>query len=359
MSRMTKDVLLLGSIPLETVEEVFRTCAGAIGEFVPCLPDGEVGDRLWWVNYQCYRVFHGHPDFETVNHPAPVNGVENWKPRGYDDQWIFRVRKGLKKVTFSDPGWRLGYTKEAINSYFIFKTLRKEGVIPQGMRFQVCVPLTGSIVEHYFREPKDYPIVKPAYEAAMRAEIAKMVEKIPPNDLVIQWDCCSEILDLEGFYDWTPKDDAFERHVSAIPRLAPSVPEEVLLGYHFCYGTLGGWPIVVPKDLGLSVRLANAAVARSGRRVDFVHMPAPPDRLDDAYYAPLGDLKVGDTKVYLGLIHDVDGVEGFRKRFAVAKKFLPSFGIASVCGYGRRPPAELPRVLQAHRDCALALRSLG
>ncbi|MGH7908136.1 MAG: hypothetical protein ACREP6_16065 [Candidatus Binataceae bacterium] len=357
MSRIDKDLMLVGSIPLDTTEQVFRACAPAIGKDLFCIPDGETGDRLWWTNFQCYRVFLGHPDFDVVRRPDRVNGVENWKPRGYVDQWEFRVKPGMKQVVFGDPGWRLGYTKEAVNSYFIFKTLREQGVIPHDVRFQVCIPLTGSIVEHYFRNPEDYPIVKPAYEAALRAEIAKMCELIPTADLAIQWDACSEILDLEGFYNWTPKDDKFERLISAVERVSPQIPEEVILGYHFCYGTLGGWPIVAPKDLDLCVRMSNSAVARSGRRVDFVHMPAPHDRTDDAFYAPLKNLKIGDTKLFLGIIHHTDSLDGFKKRLAAARKYTDGFGVASVCGYGRRPIAELAPALEAHRQAAQILHA--
>ena len=355
MSRITKNLLLVGSLPFDTVEKVFRTMGPRLSAHLPSIPDGEVGDRLYWTCFQCYRVLHGHPDVETVQRPDRINGVENWRPSGYRDQWIFRVRPGAKEVRFGDPGWRLGYAKEALNSYFVFKTLRKEGFIAPHVRFQVCIPLTGSIIEHYFRDPDDYPKIKPGYEQALRDEIAMMTKKIPPEDLVIQWDACSEVLDLEGFYDWTPKDDKFERLISPCERLTPSIPDDVLVGYHFCYGTLGGWPIVKQNDLALCVKLANAAVERSGRRVDYVHMPVQPDRFDDAFYAPLSGLKVGDTKVFLGLIHHQDVPEGFSKRMAAARRRLPDFGLASVCGYGRRPPSELDAIIDSHAAAIEAL----
>ncbi len=38
-------VLLVGSVPLESDEAVFRTCSQELAEFLGCLPDGEVGDR--------------------------------------------------------------------------------------------------------------------------------------------------------------------------------------------------------------------------------------------------------------------------------------------------------------------------
>ena len=40
--------------------------------------------------------------------------------------------------------------------------------------------------------------VKPGYEAALAAEIAKIVEKIPAADLALQWDLAQEVIDLYG-----------------------------------------------------------------------------------------------------------------------------------------------------------------
>ena len=42
--------------------------------------------------------------------------------------------------------------------------------------------------------------------------------------------------------------------------LSPVIPDKVMLGFHFCFGTLGGWPRFAPDDLSATVRLANAAV---------------------------------------------------------------------------------------------------
>jgi hypothetical protein len=108
------------------------------------------------------------------------------------------------------------------------------------------------------------------------------------------------------------------------------------------------------RDLSLCVELANQAVARCGRRVDYVHMPVVRET-DDAFFAPLDRLAIDDTKLYLGLIHASDDVAGFRRRLALARRDREDFGIAGVCGYGRIDVSELPRVLAVHRDCAAAL----
>lgn len=347
MSRMSKDLLLVGSIPLETEEQVLLTCGHTVGNFVPCLSDGEPGDRSYWIAYLAYRFFHGNPGVETLHRPPPINGIAQWKPTSIENFWKFKVKPGVKEVQFDD----LGYATEAIDSYRIFRRLREAGDIPQDVRFMVCLPFPNSAIDCHFRDPADYPIIKPAYEAGIRREIKKMLEKIPAQDLVLQWDVCVELLDIAGVLPWLPADNKFARNVEPIPRLSHDIPEEVLLGYHFCYGTLGGWPMVKFKDLELCVKLSNEAVAKSGRRVDFVHMPAT-RKCDEAYFQPLRDLKIGDTKVYLGIIHDTDGVEGFQKRLMMARKHLSDFGVASVCGYGRCPVEDVPRVLEVHRAAA-------
>jgi hypothetical protein len=48
--------------------------------------------------------------------------------------------------------------------------------------------------------------------------------------------------------------------------------------------------------------LLNAAIAASGRRVDFLHLPTL-GTPDDAFFAPLERLRAPDAKVYLGAIH--------------------------------------------------------
>jgi hypothetical protein len=74
--------------------------------------------------------------------------------------------------------------------------------------------------------------------------------------------------------------------------------------------------------------------------VDFVHMPVQLADQRDGHYAPLDDLAVGDARVYLGLIDLSDGVEGALKRIALAKAHLADFGVATPCGWGRRPKSQ-------------------
>ena len=71
-------------------------------------------------------------------------------------------------------------------------------------------------------------------------------------------------------------------------------------------------------------------------------MPVPIDRTDDAFYAPLENLRLHPgTELFLGLVHAQDGVEGSRRRIETAKKHAPAFGIASECGISRGRDSQL------------------
>jgi hypothetical protein len=107
-------------------------------------------------------------------------------------------------------------------------------------------------------------------------------------------------------------------------------------------------------NLELCVRLSNEAVKRIKRHVDYVHMPVVPNP-DDAFLAPLRNLNIGDTRVFLGLVHPQDGLEGAQRRIGLAKKYLTDFGIGAVCGFGRENPRELGNILDVHKEAARAL----
>ena len=350
---MAQDVLLVGSIPLDTVEEVFRSFGATLGGALKAMPDGEVGPRRHWISKIHYQVLSGHPELETVRRPQPENGVERLFPRNAADSWTFKVKDGVARVRFGDPGWRLGYARDAVNSYFVFKTLREKGVLAKHLRFQVSLPSVNSALPpRIFPDQGDIARIRPGYTEALAAEIGTIVQKIPHDDLAIQWDCSTEVQDAYGAIPGFPAEGAVERSLNQFRTLSPLIPEPVMLGYHLCFGTLGGWPRFAPADLSATVALANAIVEASGRRVDWIHIPILPDA-PDAFFAPLQALRPRGAKVYLGVVHHMDG---FAQRIAAARKFLPEFGLAAYCGFGRIAPAEIPAVLDEHLQ---AIRAAG
>jgi hypothetical protein len=349
MPQSGPDVLLVGSVPLETAREVFQTCSTALGNHLVALPDGEVGARKSWIQCQALLVFDGHPALETITRPKSADRLAS----GYDDNWSFRLRPDVGEIKFED----LRYARWAMESYDIFREMRQRGDIPATTRFQVSLPtpLGGSV--SFFQSPEDRELVYPAYEAAMLREVATICAKIPHRDLALQWDVCLEILEIAAGLHLLAT-DPWTRTAAEFGRIARAIPADVMLGFHFCYGDLAHHHMVEPDDLGLSVRMAALAIAQSNRRVDWIHLPVPINRSDDAYFAPLRDLPSGDAKVFLGLIHLEDGVQGSLGRARVARRHLKSFGVATECGLGRRPGATLPELLRIHREIADQLQTL-
>lgn len=345
MSRL----LLVGSVPLDTPAEVFEKFGRPLAPYLDALPDGEVGPRRYWVSGVHYRVFAVHPDLEILRRPRRDDGVERLVPHDATDMWQFAVRPGVERVVFGDPGWRLGFALDAINAHAILKAMQRDGRLPAALRLQVSLPSVNSVcAPANFPAPADLEKVRRGLTSAMQAEIARILEKVPADDLALQFDLARETIEASGGVPGADADAAIASAAAQARELASGIAPGAHLGYHFCFGTMGGWPRFAPRDLGPAVRLANAVVAASGRRVDWIHIPILAD-IDERFVAPLAGLRPGGARVYLGAVHNMDG---YAERVRLARKFLPAFGVGGYCGFGRLSPAEMDRVLAEHLRAA-------
>jgi len=212
---MSKDLMLVGSIPYETTEQVFGTFGAGLGRHLAAVPDGEVGPRRHWISKVHYQVMAGHPEFEILRRPEYDNGAERLNPRCPGDSWLFRVKEGVERVRFGDPGWRLGYGRDALNSYFVFRTLREKGVLAADLRFQVSIPSVNSVIApRVFPTPGDLDKIKPGYQEAVHAELRTIVDNIPAEDLAIQWDCATEMMDGDGALEGFDPETVIDRNVA-------------------------------------------------------------------------------------------------------------------------------------------------
>ena len=336
-----RDVLLVGSFAAATAEDVFRTVSGALGRRVPRIPDGETGDRSQWIRWQVF-AFRDNPAFALDPHL-----------KGSDYQTDFYVlRPDVKpgQLTFKP----LGYAENALASYAVLARLKREGAVPPDCRIQISIPTPYNVLDRHVA-PKDRLAVEVAYERQMLAEIDEMVRAIPNQDLAIQWDAAHEVQNLagarEGWFENLAREEA--EILDRLVRLGDHIPESVELGYHLCYGDFGHRHVVEPEDTALMVRLSNKLSQRIGRSMQWIQMPVPRDRSDDAYFAPLSGLRLRpETRLYLGLVHHTGGVDGTRKRIEAAEKFVSEFGISTECGLGRRDPTTLPALLRIHAEVA-------
>jgi hypothetical protein len=341
---MTKPtgVHLIGSVPMESAETVFRSVARELGPWLARIPDGETGNRHRWIWWQREMLLH-HPAME-LDPATPPFELRQWDGVVVrTTEWI-RFRPGVDptSVTFDT-----GYAEAAIDSYAVFRRLRAAGELPAGLRFQVCLP-TPMASGYMYISPTCLADYLPVYERSLLAALRRIVDAIPHQDLSIQWDVCQEVLIFEQYFAHRPatyKADIF----SELARLGDAVPADVECGYHLCYGSPRDAHLVMPKDTGILVEIANGMIGRLGRRLDFLHLPVPQDRTDAAYYAPLRGLRLAPgTTLYLGLIHH-DDAEGDQARIAAASAVIGAFGVATECGWGRGDPERIPDLLAAHR----------
>jgi hypothetical protein len=363
MSRASKPVLLVGGVPGNNAEEVFRTVAPILGDIAIGLTDGETGLRRFWIFFVGLNTWAKHPDLDMIRPVVETTpGMPDWLPAGYHAFQWFGAKPGVQKLSRIET---LGYPAEAAASYAVFRRLRDQGVIPRGTRFQQCLPFPDDAVRLFTNNARNMDLMIDAYIDVMKRDVARICEQIPHDDLVLQWDINWETVALEhGDHlpdtppmQFKPNGDPMARYVRYVRELIAPIPAAVPVGMHLCYGDLHHKHFKDPADLGTSVAMANKAVEVSTRPLNFVHMSVPRHRSDDAYFEPLQKLKIGAATVYAGLVHYTDGVEGSVKRLAAFKRhYSGPTGVATECGLGRRPAdQELVKLLELHRDVASAI----
>jgi hypothetical protein len=351
-SRADSQLLLVGSLPAETTATALREAANYFGDLVFALPDGETGARATWIGYEREGLLRSHPDVLTIHETASPTGV----PRHFNEAPVFGVRPGVAELRWE----RWDRVDDAIASYGVFRSLRDEGVIPPHVRFQVGLPFVTSVLSSFKENfSHDFPIAAEAYEELAAREIGRLLAEVPAHDLAIQWDVCHEVLDNESVLPFTGP-GAWDRFATSVPRFASLVPEEVLLGYHFCYGTFPTWPMFEARDMELVVRMANYSVGESGRRVDWLHLAGPRylRSEEERFFAPLADLRNGDARVFLGIVLPIDGVPGITRRYQTASHYLKEFGVAMYCGFGRQPGHDGVETMKEHREAVLHVAKL-
>ena len=346
MERYIPDrVHLVGSIGLDTVEEVFHTVGSTLGRRLRRIPDGEPGPRRLWTSFQ-YPLLRASPFLR----PDPSGALR--KTSGFP---LLCAAEGISahEISFGE----LGYAREARASYLDFVEARRRGDIAPYIRFQVCLPTPMSVI-YAFCTARDVVAVETAYEKAMQREVEAICRHIPHADLCIQWDVCHDMILWDGQpQDQFPLVKASREEIAArLAGISEPVPADVELGFHLCYGDFGGKHYFDPVTARHLVDAANA-IARSVRHeVAYIHLPVPVTRANPDFFAPMRDFALSPgTEIYLGLIHAADGIEGANRRIALAHDYVPEFGIATECGIARaRKPDVVRNLLAIHAGAACA-----
>ena len=326
-------VHLVGSIPLTSAEEVFKKVSSTLPQRLHAIPDGETGSRYNYIGWQMarfpretIRIHLGGLEYSGSSPPAYT--LQDVAPTEYDDV--------------------------AISSYADFVRLRAQGTIPGDVRFQVSLPTPFNSIQGHTR-PEFHEQLEPLYEQRFRESLTRIVKEIPNEDLAIQWDLTFDVMALE-YQRGRTTDLRFQAYFSPvmqgilarISRLCALIPSSVKLGFHLCYGDLRHQHFIEPVDTELLVGLANDIIQSLAdtRPVDWIHMPVPKGRTDEAYFDPLKALNLRGALLYLGLVHANDE-SGTRERIRVARSvYIHPFGVATECGIGRTAREELDSILQ-------------
>jgi len=355
-------VYLVGSIavPSNTVEEAMEVAAGELGNCLSALPDGEVGVRGSWVGGLGFMTWSRHPQIRSEV-DGPVTVSETGSP-SISELGSYRLAAGVTDLSLEGYS---PYADCALSSYAVFRRLKEERKIDDDVRFQVALPTPYAAVVPFFGDPTQWPVVMSAWQRTMVDDISKILEVVPAEELSLQWDYCAEVCDVVGeatggceldrVFPWNRTgtlQEKFDRHTAQdyVRGFAEGVPDEVRFGLHFCLGTFPTVPTTPTRDLSQVVRLANAVVARSPRRVDFVHLPGTAEA-DREFFAPLADLEVPGARVFLGIGHH-DGSDKIASRADVAREFLSDFGLSHYCGYGRDDRDHMRELLRDLRGAA-------
>ena len=334
-------VHLIGSVPLPDAETVFRTVSQALGPYLKRLPDGETGRRARWIRF-VHEHLQSHPDME-VDPDVPAYQFTQW------DGKIIREWRQLRFKPGVDPStvvFQTGYADDACRAFACFDRLQADGVIPAGIKYQACMA-TPLAIAYMFIAPGTRNAFIPAYTVHLLDEVQHIAAAIPHYRLAYQWDVCQEVLMWENYFEQPP--NYKEEIASVLGRVGNAVPADIELGYHLCYGSPLDEHCIQPTDMANMVEITHGMVAAVQRPIQYVHMPVPRDRHDEAYFQPLRDLRLPPgTDLYLGLVHDGDDA-GNATRLATARQYVTVAGVGSECGWGRSDPQRLNAIMEAHR----------
>lgn len=341
---------LVGSVNLPDAESVFRTVSSRLGDRMRRVPDGEVGERFYWIQFQTKR-------FDTVRGLSRIP-VEPFYIRGIFDGRPFVIDDGVSADDLVLPS--LGYADAALESFATFDGMRAAGQIAPGTRFQVSLP-TPAAVTGAFVVAEHRASFEPVYERALFGELERIVDGIPHDSLAIQWDTAVEFALLESanirsanaMQPWF--DDVLGGVVERASRQAAAVPADVEVGFHLCYGDVEEAHFVQPADAGHLADVIAGVLAAAPRPITWFHLPVPIERDDEAFFAPLAAVRIPEqTELYLGLLHHEDGAAGAKRRIAAAASAQARFGVATECGFGRGPSERTAALLDLHAATAEA-----
>jgi hypothetical protein len=341
-----------GSVNLADTETVMREIASRVPSGLQRIPDGETGDRGNWIFFQMQKFLQS-PSLRSA-HPHDNPAAEYEMPQ-------VQLADGVEPadMTWPDPGYADAY----LESYATFATLRRQGVIPDGVRFQVQYPTPLASISAYVVAGQQESLLG-SYERTMFADLDRLLAAVPHDEVAVQWDVAVEFGLLEASFTGSGS-QAFDGIIAGLARCAGQVPSDIPVGLHLCYGDYGHQHFKQPESLALQVRVLNAVIAAARRPVSFVSFTVPQYQHEEAYFAPLAELAADPgTELNFALVpyHPADQAPGTTDEqvrlidaaLAASPGGSRAWGICTECGMGRAGREEIPGLLDLHREIVAA-----
>ena len=336
---------LVGSVNLPSAEDVFGAVSEHLGGHITHIPDGEVGERFYWLQFQTLR-FDRTPGLVRV-------GAPRYLIRGQFDQRLLALDGTVAAEDLRFPD--LGYAAAAIESFATFARLQRRGASPPGTRFQVSLPTPAAVVG-VFIAPQDRAAIEPVYTRALYAELDRISAALPHDAFQIQWDTAVELALARARRGRRLRDarrggTTCWRGCSSGSRTPPPTCRRT------CRSASTSATATWRRRTSSSRRTPgcsppSSAACSRGRRTRSPTSTCP--CRSSATTTPTSrrspDLEVPEgTDLYLGLVHHEDGVDGALRRIDAASTVLSRFGIGTECGFGRGPAERTVPLLDLHR----------
>ena len=323
----TGGALLVGSVPLASARRCSARSPGRSATACAASPTARPARARTGSSGSCRSSRRGRSSRSC----RP--GRDSWRP-------LPRVRLADGAAPSACTFEALGYADAARASYRTFARLKRDGVVPVACRFQVCLPTPLAPISA-FVVPEHQAALEPVYEARLLRELGRILEEMPHDQLAIQWDTNFEFGMLEGVFPvWFADVKGGHPRAAAAPRppRARRRRSSATTSATATCSTATSRSRPTPASWSRSpTRWRRASAARSTGSTCPCRASASTRRTTRR----CGELRLrAETELYLGLVHHTDGVEGTRRRMDAAAALRSGFGVATECGWGRRPPAD-------------------
>jgi hypothetical protein len=343
-----RSTLLVGSLPFTDEQTCMTQALDALGPYLFCLPDGEIGEktpsfpkgnRIAWVVYAIEKLTADTKNWEITR--QPVRGPDGMAVN-YNE---FQKLKPKHSPANMPNHVQLGYDEFFRRSYPVFKQLRQQYNLPN-LKFQVGVP-TGFAMGFAFASPITWLRYTYAFNTVIAREVNAMLAEAG-QDVLIQIEVPPEL--YAAYKLPTP---FLRLALLPIKDLLSKINPGAQIGMHLCLGDFHNEALVHPKTLGKMVAFSNRLVNEwpSQHTLAYIHYPFAegivPPTTEASYYAPLKNIDLpATTRFVAGFVHE-------KRTLAENQQILNSIenargqavDVSCSCGLGRREPQTATKLL--------------